>query len=71
MLKYNDPEWQPPETELYKPLSDSSRENWKLQYDKASGELKEEAKADKKYILNPWTVLSVIPWDFSIAFYLI
>jgi len=53
VLKYNDPEWQPPETELYKPLSDASKENWKLAYDKTSGELKEEAKAGKKYILNP------------------
>ena len=33
VLKYNDPEWAPPETELYKPLSDKSREDWKLQYD--------------------------------------
>jgi len=30
VLKYNDPEWRPAETELYKPLSDKSSEDWRL-----------------------------------------
>ncbi len=56
-MKYTDPDWVPPETELYKPLSEKSNMDWGVLYGKTAEELKESAKAGegdkKKYILNP------------------
>ena len=40
VMKYTDADWVPPETELYKPLSQSSKDKWTMEFDKRSGELK-------------------------------
>ena len=44
VMKYTDPDWVPPETELYKPLSEKSKTDWGVLYGKTSAELKEDAK---------------------------
>ena len=53
VMKYGDPDWVPPATTLYTPLSDESRNDWNSQYSAASEDIKQKALEGKKWVLNP------------------